>query len=125
MSVHLRKNRDGLTPLGVGLVLFLLVGCGSSRSMSDGVAGPMPARSPDSILGVWGGAHVRLTVELEGAVIQYDCGEGSIDVAIVPDAGGHFQAEGTFTPGGGPDPIAGRPPEATIYAGTILGGSMT
>jgi hypothetical protein len=112
--------KAGLTAIATAVALALLVGCGLDRSMS----GPVPARSPASILGVWGGEHIRMTIEPEGAVIQYDCGEGSIDTGIVPDAEGRFQAEGTFTPGGGPDPIFGRPRQAAIYAGTILDGSM-
>jgi hypothetical protein len=110
--------------LGVGVALMLLTGCGSDPSRSGGVAGPMPTQSTEAILGVWGAEHIRMTIGREGAVIQYDCGEGSIDTAIVPDAEGRFQAEGTFTSGGGPDPVAGRPQQAAIYTGTILGSSM-
>ena len=124
MSINSGMTSAGLSPLVVVVTLVLLFGCGSDRSMSGGFNGPMPAHSPVTLLGVWGGEGIRMTIDLEGAVIQYDCGEGNIDEAIVPDAEGRFQAGGTFTPGGGPDPVAGRPRQAAVYRGTILGGSM-
>src|SRR3989442_14916276 len=124
MSINSGMTSAGLSPLVVVVTLVLLFGCGSDRSMSGGFNGPMPAHSPVTLLGVWGGEGIRMTIELEGAEIQYDCGEGSIDEAIVPDAEGRFQVGGTFTPGGGPDPVGGRPRQAAVYRGTILGGSM-
>ena len=125
MAINSVNPEARRTLLVVGVALGLLLGCGSDRSTSTDLAGTMPVHSADSILGIWGGEHARVTIELEGAVIQYDCGEGSIDTAIDPDAEGRFQAEGTFTSGGGPDPVAGRPRQAAIYSGTILGSSMT
>ena len=63
-------------------------------------------------------------IELDGAVIQYDCGAGIIEEAIVPDIRGSFQADGIFTQGGGPDPEGGRPGQAASYRGIIQGNSM-
>jgi len=116
MSINSWLTSKGLTLLGVVVALVLLISCGSDGSIS--------AHSPLSILGVWGGEGIRMTIEHEGAVIQYDCGEGSIDEAIIPYVQGRFQAEGTFTPGGGPDPEGGRPRQATFYRGIIHGDSM-
>ena len=124
MSPILSNGEAGLTAFAVGVALTLLVGCGTDRSTANVLPGSMSAQSPVSILGVWGGEHARMTIESEGAMIQFDCGEGSINTGIVPDAEGRFQAEGTFTSGGGPDPVAGRPRQAAVYSGTISGSTM-
>jgi len=103
MYVDSRRRCAALRRFAFGVALALLVGCSSDQS------------STDSLIGVWGGAGIRMTVEIEGAVIQYDCGTGTIDSAIHPDAAGYFQGAGTFTRGGGPEPVGGRPQQAALY----------
>ena len=112
MYVDSRRRRAALRRFAFGVALALLVSCSSDQS------------STDSLVGVWGGEGIRMTVGLEGAVIQYDCGTGTIDSAIHPDAVGHFQGAGTFTRGGGPEPVGGRPQQATLYQGTVVRGAM-
>jgi hypothetical protein len=124
MSPTLGNKKAGLTSFAVAVALALLAGCGTDRSTTSASLGPMDAHSPVSMLGVWGGEHARMTIELEGAMIQFDCGEGSIDRGIIPDPEGRFQAEGTFASGFGPDPVTGRPQQAAIYSGTISGNTM-
>lgn len=103
--------------------LMLLVGCSHGRGESSSTLSVLQL-SPSSIVGIWGGEHIQMTVGVQGAVMKYDCGGGTIDSAILPDADGNFQSAGTFTPGGGAEPAGGRPPEAAFYSGTIIGESM-
>ena len=124
MSINSGMTTTWLRPLTVVLALALPIGCASDRAIPGGADLLMPLRSQASLVGVWGGEGIRMTIKPEGAVILYNCGEARIEEAIVPDAEGLFQAEGTFTRGGGPDSVAGRPHEAALYRGTIRGGSM-
>ncbi len=124
MSIRSQTTSAGIRRMVVVFALTSLVGCGSDRSKSSALSVPRPAQTPLSLLGIWGGDGIRMTIEIEGAVIEYECGEGRIDEAIVPDEEGRFQAEGTFTSGGGADPLGGRPMHAAVYRGTVLGDSM-
>jgi hypothetical protein len=66
-----------------------------------------------------------MTIQTDGADIQYNCGNGSIDEAIVSDAEGRFRVDGTVALGaGGPAPTEGWPRRAALYRGTVVGGSM-
>jgi hypothetical protein len=83
---------------------------------------------------------VRLDVTESGATIEYDCGHGTIDERIVPDADGRFDVRGTFEgETGGPakdisavdengnvtSKGAGGVGQAARYTGRITGQTLT
>jgi hypothetical protein len=77
--------------------------------------------------GLWGGAHLRVSVGREGAQLEFDCAHGAINAPFVLDAEGRFDLPGTYTREG-PGPIRiGREPTArpARYAGRVEGGRMT
>jgi len=77
--------------------------------------------------GVWGGAHLRLSVSGEAAQLEFDCAHGEISVPFLLDAEGRFDLAGTYTREG-PGPIRiGREPTArpARYAGRVEGQRMT
>jgi hypothetical protein len=77
--------------------------------------------------GVWGGAHLRVSVTGEGAHLEFDCAHGEISAPFQLDAEGRFDLSGTYTREG-PGPIRiGREPSArpARYAGRVEGGRMT
>lgn len=77
--------------------------------------------------GLWGGAHLRLNVNDEGAVLEFDCARGQIGAPLETDSEGRFDLPGTYTREG-PGPIRiGREPTArpARYAGRVEGARMT
>jgi hypothetical protein len=53
--------------------------------------------APDAVrAGRWGGPHVAMTVSSERTDIEFDCGQASVDGAIMLDGNGAFSATGTF-----------------------------
>jgi hypothetical protein len=46
--------------------------------------------------GIWGGTGINLTVEEEGARLEFDCAEAKIGETLIIDNQGKFSAEGTF-----------------------------
>jgi len=77
--------------------------------------------------GLWGGTHLRLSVNGDGAQLEFDCAHGEIRGPLVLDAEGRFDLPGTYTREG-PGPIRiGREPTArpARYAGSVEDGRMT
>lgn len=77
--------------------------------------------------GLWGGAHLRLSVGRDGAALEFDCARGQIGVPFETDAEGRFDLPGSYTRQG-PGPIrVGREPTArpARYSGRVEGGRMT
>jgi len=77
--------------------------------------------------GTWGGEHIRLTVNRDDAVIEYDCGGGTIDGPLLLDRRGNFSVRGTHTRGHGGPIRLGEPDNrrTAFYAGKISGKTMT
>ena len=46
--------------------------------------------------GNWGGAGINLTVEKDGAKIEYDCAEAEIGEKLATDKRGNFNVEGSY-----------------------------
>ena len=87
-----------------------------------------PVSSPSGLVpaGVWGGAHIRLEVTSDGAVVEYDCAHGTISEPLRPDDAGHFEAAGTYRPEhAGPVGNAEAPRRPANHSGKIDGNSMT
>jgi hypothetical protein len=66
------------------LVLALL---GASATCGKSPTGPVPP-------GNWGGQHIGMVVNADGATIEYDCARGTIDQTLLA-ADGMFTAIGT------------------------------
>lgn len=70
--------------------------------------------------GLWGGPHIQMTVESQGATLEFDCAHGAIGEPIVVGKDGRFKVTGTYSPEhGGPareDEDSGR---AAIYTGRV------
>ena len=93
------------------LGLCLMLGCYSPTAADLG--------------GQWGGAHVNLVLADSGGTVEFDCGRGRIDPGWSLTAEGRFTAIGAFYAEGGPDPIAGRPPQAARYDGILLNSRLS
>jgi hypothetical protein len=46
--------------------------------------------------GVWGGDHIRLVVTDDGATVEFDCAQATVEGRIVVDRAGRFSAAGTY-----------------------------
>ena len=76
--------------------------------------------------GVWGGEHVRLNVRADGASIEYDCANGTIDEPLDLDAGGRFDAKGTHVrEGPGPIRVGKLPPVVRRVTRRVGGDEMS
>jgi len=75
--------------------------------------------------GAWGGSEVSMVLGRTGGTVSYACGEGTIDSGWTLDSSGAFLAKGVHYFGGGPIPIAGRPPHQATYRGTLSGDHLT
>ncbi len=75
---------------------------------------------------VWGGRGVRVTMNAQGATLEFDCARGTILQPIEADASGQFSVPGTYSPErGGPvrkDSASNAQP--ATYKGTIQGDTM-
>jgi len=96
-----------------GLVLVTLA-CGGSPTAVDPV-------------GAWGGEGLALDVDQDGAVLEFDCAVGTIDVPFEFDGAERFELTGTFTLGqGGPAREGEEPtPQSAVYTGVVRGEVMT
>jgi diaminopimelate epimerase len=76
---------------------------------------------------VWGGEHIRLTVNARGAEIEYDCAHGTITAALPLKRGGKFELTGTHVrEHGGPIRLNQKPAQLSArYTGSINGKTMT
>jgi hypothetical protein len=95
----------------------LALGCGVQESFTPGVA----------LTGVWGGDHLRVDLTPTGGMLEYDCADGEINSALVPDAVGRVAADGIHNPGmGGPIPIGYVPPRKPArYTGIVSANRLT
>ncbi len=89
--------------------------------LSAGCAAPTAA----PVRGAWGGLHVGLTVTDAGSSLEFNCAAGTVPGAFTLDTAGRFDLSGTYTPGGGPEPVDPPPPLSARYAGRVTGRSMT
>lgn len=78
-------------------------------------------------LGVWGGMHIRVSVNNDGADVEYDCAHGTIVGALKVGADGSFSATGTLVQERGGPVRLGEPRDSkpVRYSGRLTGKSMT
>jgi hypothetical protein len=86
------------------------------------VAGPSSAATALK-LGSWGGQHVTLQVTSDGAVVEFDCGHGTIGQAITLDDQRRFDTPGRYFGEGGPT-REDNPGQAVRYTGQVNGESL-
>ncbi|MEA2600212.1 MAG: hypothetical protein QOF89_1204 [Acidobacteriota bacterium] len=80
----------------------------------------------ETLTGSWGGEHIGITFTAQGASVEYDCAEGTIDSPVVPDREGHFEAMGTHAAEHGGPVREGEQAETrpARYRGRVTGGSL-
>ncbi len=117
-------------------LLFIAVTCAacttSGTEITDARARSPAAQStaPEAsaaLTGEWGGERAALTLTPSGGRIEYDCGQGTLDAPIVPDAHGAFQVSGQHVQArGGPAPREGDMPsmQPVQYRGSVTGNRM-
>jgi hypothetical protein len=114
---------------------FLIAGCGSgsgaqsslpTRAVVSGIAHDGTTAGGALAAGSWGGDHIRLTVTVSGAALEFDCAHASITEPTVLDGTGAFDLPGLYTAEhGGPihegDVLPSKP---VRYTGNVTGGTM-
>jgi hypothetical protein len=75
--------------------------------------------------GLWGGDHVRMTIDRAGARLEYDCADSTIDQPIILDAKGRFTAKGSYSPAhGGPSRDGQAAAGRARYVGEVRANTM-
>jgi hypothetical protein len=117
-------SRKLTRPTTIIIVLAGLIGPFVSNLRS---ASPPPSAESRRVpTGVWGGAHIRMVVNNEGARLEYDCASGAIDEPIVLDRTGRFNVTGSHTSEhGGPRREGQSAVARARYTGRIRGNTMT
>ena len=82
---------------GACLAITILGNGGSGRPKEGAVMTDPSGRNEKLANGVWGGQHIRAEVSDKGAVIEFDCANGTIDGPITLDNKGSFDVKGKFT----------------------------
>jgi len=103
-------------------VLLAVVWIGSLAAAPGAGSGKI-----EPLAGSWGGEHIGITFTAQGASIEYDCAQGTIDGPVVPDGQGRFEATGTHTAEHGGPVRQGEEPEArpARYKGKLNGKTLT
>ncbi|HVR80935.1 MAG TPA: hypothetical protein VHF02_02425 [Luteimonas sp.] len=106
------------------LCALLLAACAVPGPGADPRSGS--ALDGSELNGSWGGAHVGLLLSPSGGSIEYDCAHGTLDAAVIPDAGGAFRVAGRHVrEHGGPERAGEQPPSLpALYEGSVAGNRM-
>ncbi|MDT7541159.1 MAG: hypothetical protein QOE33_1063 [Acidobacteriota bacterium] len=109
------------------MLTFLTRDCSEQKKATSGQSSKVNRTMEGARTGTWGGEHISLDVNAQGARVEYDCAHGTIDQKIVADERGHFDLRGTHVrEHGGPvrkDETADSHPAQ--YAGQIKGDTMS
>ena len=77
---------------------FILVILVQNDSCRGNKMDNLSAKKDDTVItGEWGGEHIGMQVNEDGADIDYDCANGRINQHITPDKNGKFDLTGTYT----------------------------
>lgn len=110
------------------LLPFILVILVQSDSCQGNKMNNLSAKKEDLVItGEWGGEHIGLQINEDGAEIDFDCANGRINQRITPDKNGKFDLTGTYTvERGGPtrddQPL---PTYSANYVGIVKDKTMT
>ena len=103
----------------LALSLLAASSCGSSPAASASGGGAPLAQ------GTWGGPHIQMTVESQGATLEMDCAHGAITEPMVLGKDGRFRASGTYSPEhGGPAREGEETARPAIYTGRVEGETL-
>lgn len=89
----------------------------------------LPAQQDEEANGnpeTWGGKDIQMTMDPQGATLQFPCADGKILEPIKASANGEFSARGTYTPGQFGPVRRDNPPRElpAVYKGVISGNTM-
>ena len=86
-------------PGAQGTVALEAVTASGPRHPAPRAVAPRAVATP-RLQGRWGGDHIGLNVESDGAAVEFDCAAGSIDGPFLTDSSGRFTLLGSwwFTP---------------------------
>jgi len=59
-------------------------------------ANPKPDKPKSVAQGTWGGEHVEMTVDANGAAFEFDCANASVTEPLALDKNGRFAAKGAY-----------------------------
>ena len=109
-------------------LLFSILGQSGSCHSKEAKMNNAPVGNNERLAaGVWGGLHIRMDVTDDGAQIEYDCANSTIDRPITLDSQGRFAVKGKFRrEHGGPireDEVPNVSP--VRYAGQVSGKTLT
>jgi hypothetical protein len=106
----------------VRLVTLLALG----TVVASAACGGSPANPSTSLIDVWGGDHISLTVTDAGSHAEFDCAHGDIPSPWVIDARHTFTVRGTFVRDRGGPILAGAPPDShpADYVGSVTANTM-
>ena len=120
---------DQFTSLrGASVALTALLACSSPSTprVDQGVGGAPAEDSARLPPGLWGGDHIRMEINGEGARLEFDCATGTIDQVIVSDSSGRFSVKGSYAPDQpGPQRDGRAAPARALYVGQVRGETMT
>jgi hypothetical protein len=110
-------------------ILLLVLACGGCAMpiAASHAATHHATASGTALSGDWGGQHIALSLSASGGQIEYDCGQGSLDGPLVPDAAGAFRVVGRHVPGHGGPVRSDEPAPASqpaLYQGTVSSDRM-
>ena len=111
----------------ISLSFSFISQAGSCRNAPDDANADPAGRKTKLAKGVWGGQHIRMEVTDNGAQIEYDCANSTLDEPIVLDRSGKFHVKGKYiAEHGGPvrnDEVSKGSP--VRYVGTLKGNGLT
>ena len=113
-------------PRSLILLVSLIVCACRQADVTDAAPGPV-AESQVVEVGLWGGDALGMDVGEEGATLEFDCAQGTIDGRIPLDAFGRFTVEGTYLQekGGPTSAIEHPPPVKARYEGSVSGDTLS
>jgi hypothetical protein len=132
MGAEIRASQFIFLLIILPLALTFIAPTNSCRSDSNQAAPAQPGnhenQSGSTVAGgIWGGDHIQLEVNGEGATVEFDCAHGTVSGPLRLDRDGRFQATGTFIREHG-GPVRNDETPASYpanYSGSINGKTMT
>ena len=89
-------------------------------------ASPQGSADGKVATGVWGGMHVEMNVQDQGATLEFDCARGTVPGPLTVNGKGEFRVRGSFFPEhGGPTRREENEGTPAIYSGTVTGDNMS
>lgn len=115
------------SPVSAGSAANVNRAAGKAERRPDDSTAKTDGQARSVAAGQWGGPHVNLDVNEEGAGLEFDCAHGRFSGKLTTDAGGNFDIAGTFFPERGGPVRVGEESEGqpARYSGKVEGKTMT